>query len=185
MCGSSARGTAAEAIKILKRRGQKTHFSSSAISVENYVHLFGHPSIEVQEKRIAEQNLAVGEICQKLLARETNKARLFRPFSAFVSGIFRSATHLFARRYRITPACNSCQICRKVCPPDAIFMKEIDDKLAPRFKARKCDHCQACMQLCPKNAIKYFKIKPDSPRYKHHNTTLRELIKRDWVNVVL
>ena len=79
--------------------------------------------------------------------------------------------------------CDGLGDCLPVCPTGAIRMKERKRKgnvvSVPKFKARKCDHCQACMQLCPKRAIKYFRIKPQSPRYLHHDVTLNELIKRD------
>jgi len=177
--GSSMRGTAAEAIRILKRKKQAVHFVSGVDSVENYVHLFGHPSDEFQEERFQAQILAVQAICEKLQNRERVKVRTFSPLSKFVSVMFRGAVPMFITRYRVTEHCNACEICRKICPPKAITMKEKNGRTLPHFKARMCDHCQACMQLCPKQAIRYFKIKPNSPRYKHKDVVLKELIKRD------
>ncbi|MCL2062150.1 MAG: EFR1 family ferrodoxin [Firmicutes bacterium] len=182
-CGTKTRGTAAEAVKLLKKNSQQVDFAADIQSVENYVHLFGHPKPEIQVERIAAQKIITDDICRRLEAREKVSVKLHRPFSAFVSGLFRSVKYTFVWRYRIKNTCNGCEICRKVCPTGAIRMKERKRKgnvvSVPKFKARKCDHCQACMQLCPKRAIKYFRIKPQSPRYLHHDVTLNELIKRD------
>jgi len=176
--GSNQRGTTAEIFKLLRKQGQKVAYSSGVDSVENYVHLFGHQKENKIISRTEAQRLDVEKLCRAYEARETNKPRMFRPFSRFVSVLFRGASHLFTKRYRILDTCNACQICRMVCPPNAITMIEKKGRTIPKFKGTRCDHCQACMQLCPKRAIKYFRIKPKSPRYLHKDVTLGELIKR-------
>ncbi|MCL2847606.1 MAG: EFR1 family ferrodoxin [Firmicutes bacterium] len=177
--GSSQRGTAAEAVKILCKKGQKVHYSSAVDSVENYVHLFGHPRPEVQKQRSDIQEDNIESLCKVYENRTENKIKLFRPLSALVSLIFKIGAFIFAKCYKVTPNCNSCEICRKVCPPNAIIMQQKKGKSIPKFKSTKCDHCQACLQLCPKKAIQFFRIRPKSPRYIHRNVTLSELIKRD------
>jgi len=177
--GSSQRGTGAEVAKLLKRQKQQVAYSSGVDSMENYVHLFGHPKPEKAEKRAKDQHNSVARLCEIYKNREVKKIKTFRPLSAFVSFIFRTAKVFFPLRYRTTKTCNGCEICRKVCPPDAIVMREKKGRKIPKFKALRCDHCQACMQLCPSKSIKFFRIKPKSPRYKHKDCALKELIKRD------
>ncbi len=178
--GSSQRGTAAEAVKLFRKKGQRVGYVAGTQSVENYVHVFGYTDPETQNLRLDKQTENIAAICEALNNRETNGIKLFRPLSAFVSGTFRLFKPLFPKFYRVSPACNGCEICRRVCPPAAITMREKKRKIKtiPRFKATKCDHCQACMQLCPQKAIRYARIKPASPRYLHRDIKLGDLIKR-------
>ena len=177
--GTSPRGTNAEAIRLLKKKGQQVNYSAKAQSVENYVHLFGHASEEDRVKNTAAQATDMTALVEKFKNSETNKEKMFTPFSRYVSCLFRVVRNTFAARYKLTKECNNCEICRRVCPTNAIEMREKKGKLRPYFKTLECDHCQACMQLCPHNAIVYMKIKPNSPRYKHKDVTLTELIKRE------
>jgi uncharacterized protein (DUF362 family)/ferredoxin-like protein FixX len=45
--------------------------------------------------------------------------------------------------------CQSCGVCAKVCPAQAIEMKQI-----PEFHDDKCIQCFCCVELCPHNALK-------------------------------
>jgi len=181
LMGSSQRGTAAEAIKILKRKGQYVSYSSGVASVENYVPLFGHPKNELITRRTAEQTTNINALITAYKNGETNSVSTVRPLSAFVSAVFRGASLFFPKCYRITKDCNGCELCRMICPPNTISMTKRKNRetLTPKFKARKCDHCQACLQLCPKKAIRFPRIKPTSPRYRHVDISLKDLIKRD------
>jgi len=176
--GSSQRGTAAEAVKILSKQGQEVAYASGVNSVENYVPLFGHPKDAHIQVRNKAQQLDVEKLCEAYQNKDTKVISLTRPLSAFVSAIFRGASLMFPKFYRVLPSCNACRICQKVCPPNAITMVEKKGRSIPKFKAALCDHCQACLQLCPKKAIRFTRIKQSSPRYLHKDVTLSELIKR-------
>jgi len=58
--------------------------------------------------------------------------------------------------FRIDKECNSCGICKKVCPMDNI---EITDN-GPQWM-HNCDQCFACLQWCPKQAIQTNKQHPN------------------------
>jgi len=177
--GSEQKGTATEAIKILKKKGQAVSYSSGVDSVENYVPLFGHPSDQLIKLRSDLQKENIISLCAAYQNKETNSVSLSRPLSAFISAVFRGASTMFPAFYRILKSCNGCGICAKICPPNAIKMRlKKSGRTVPKFKATLCDHCQACLQLCPKKAIRFTKIKPTSPRYIHREVTLTELIKR-------
>lgn len=53
-----------------------------------------------------------------------------------------------AKTYIATKKCNSCGLCIKSCPVNAL--KEIDGR---PFWTHKCESCMRCMNLCPQRAI--------------------------------
>ena len=172
--GSSSGGAYAESIRLLKKRKQRVDLTVGIKSVENYVHMFGWTKEEQIAKIVEEQNNITMRIADMVKTNTKNKRMLFRPFSCFVSAVFRGAINLFERRYKVLPTCTGCGFCEKVCPARAIQMK--DER--PAFVPKQCDHCQACMQLCPSRAIKFGKVKPDGRRYQHPDVESSDLTKR-------
>ena len=47
--------------------------------------------------------------------------------------------------------CVKCGECKKICPPQAISIKE---GATPRVSKNKCIRCWCCTEVCPVNAIK-------------------------------
>ena len=72
----------------------------------------------------------------------------------------------------IDKECNSCGICKKVCPRDNI---EITDE-GPQWM-HNCDQCFACLQWCPKQAIQTNKKTPDYERYHHPEIRVKDIIE--------
>jgi len=70
-------------------------------------------------------------------------------------GLIRHRTILFDRN-----ACTGCTLCAKVCPTEAIVMKEIGGRLLPIYDIRNCIFCGQCYEVCPVNAISF---EPDLP----------------------
>jgi len=176
-CGSYSKGAFAEAIKLLKKCGQRVHYSTEVKSVENYVHMFKLPVEETIARTIEAQTKITDHVIADIRERRTNKRIMFRPLSIFVLCVFRLATPSFARRYRFNDSCNGCGICARVCPSRAIEMVDGKPNIGPKGQYL-CDHCQACLQLCPCRAIEFGKIKPDGRRYKHSDIEVSDLFKR-------
>jgi ferredoxin len=48
--------------------------------------------------------------------------------------------------YRI---CNSCGLCREVCPEGAITQKYLEARHLYEVHAKKCTGCGECIEYCP------------------------------------
>jgi len=176
--GSHYGGTLAEIIRLLKRKKQKVSYSDGIKCVENYIPIFGLTKEEKVKARIEAQHKKTKDLIPLLEQRLNNKRRTFKPFSLFISKIFRTFKPLFPKFYRVKNRCNGCGICAKVCPTNAIKIVKKAKRYVPKFKALKCDHCQGCLQLCPSKAIRFARVRPKTGRYIHSNVSLNELIKR-------
>lgn len=46
-------------------------------------------------------------------------------------------------------------MCARVCPPNAIKMREEDGKEMPSLGYARCIFCGFCVEVCPTNALKH------------------------------
>jgi ferredoxin len=171
--GTNPGGALAEVYLAFKKRGMTLAFAGGIPSVENYIPIFGHPSEAVQRKRLAMQSAGEEAAAQAIAEGRRNRPRLFRPFSGFISALFRMGKGLFVKGYTVHPGCTGCGLCAEICPAAAITLRSGK----PVFSAR-CEHCQACLNWCPARAIGYIRLKPDTPRYRHPDVTVTEMIRR-------
>jgi uncharacterized protein (DUF362 family) len=49
--------------------------------------------------------------------------------------------------------CISCEDCLNNCPPKAIEMRKLNERLVPYVDSAKCISCFCCQELCPQEAI--------------------------------
>jgi ferredoxin len=170
--GSDPGGTLAEVHRILKRKDLSLSFAGRIPSVENYIPVFGAPGEKTKKKRLLLQECTTEEAARAILAGKTNSPWKIRPFSVFISSLFRLGLRkgLFTKGFKIGAGCNGCGLCRKICPGGAITMK--DGK--PVFSAG-CEQCQACLNWCPRHSIGFLRLKPDTGRYHHPGIRVEEM----------
>lgn len=75
------------------------------------------------------------------------------------------------KSFWINSNCNTCGICKSICPSKNIELK--DGK--PLWK-HQCEQCLACIQWCPKQAIQYGKKTEKRKRYTNPYVSIKELI---------
>jgi len=57
--------------------------------------------------------------------------------------------------------CVSCEICRAVCPVNAISMEYIGGQFIPKIDKNKCIQCGLCLKVCPGIDIEKIDYKDD------------------------
>ncbi|GHU88582.1 4Fe-4S ferredoxin [Spirochaetia bacterium] len=170
--GSSPGGALAEVRRVLGRKKLKLNYGGRIPAVENYIPIFGAQKAALQEKRLAMQAAATEEAAVAIASRKGNRILTFRPFSGFVSALFRSACPGMDRLFNVSAVCNACGLCARICPAGAITM----NGSGPIFQ-KKCEQCQACLNFCPSRAISFGRLKPDTERYHHPEVTAGELFE--------
>ncbi|MDR0449848.1 MAG: EFR1 family ferrodoxin [Treponema sp.] len=171
--GSDPGGTLAELGRILKRKKLPLSFSGRIPSVENYIPIFGSPREAAKKKRLLLQDRATREAAWAILAGKTNSPWKIRPFSIFVSSLFRLGLrkNVFVKGFKLGADCNGCGLCEKICPGRAIVM----EKGKPIFSAG-CEQCQACLNWCPRRSIGFLRLRRDTERYRHPGIKLEDLL---------
>lgn len=69
--------------------------------------------------------------------------------------------------------CNSCGLCKKICPVENITLK----KGLPYWK-HNCENCFACLHFCPNEQIQFGKSTEGIRRYINPNISLSEIISQ-------
>jgi len=139
-------------------------------AAENYLAMFGPPSAQTIERRIAMQEKATEEAGRSVIEQRENRVSAFYPFSAFVSRLFSLGIKIFYKKYKVGDKCDGCGTCEKICPVAAISMKDS----RPEF-SQKCEHCQGCINICPLRAIQFGRVKFGSPGYCHPQIKIADL----------
>ena len=168
--GTSPGGTLAELCRILKKKRINSAFFGNIPSVENYIAIFGPQKAKTIERRIGMQKQATEIAAKVIKEKKTNRINTFRPFSSFISFLFSLGLATFYKSYRVSPDCNACGICERICPVAAITIQNSK----PVFH-KNCEHCQACLNWCPKCAIHFGRLNSKTPRYHHPEISIADI----------
>ena len=142
----------------------------------NYTPLYGAPSREKQEKLFTAAAARIPEIVRTIQAegrgpveRGSWLGNLL--LSQWVYKAGSSRLHGSDTAFWADDKCNSCGICRKVCPVANIEM----EKGRPVWP-HHCEQCMACLQWCPQEAIQSGKRTPGRARYHHPDVTAKDFM---------
>ena len=168
--GTSPGGALADICRKVRRKNIPALYYGKIPAVENYIAIFGEQKDKTIEKRVLMQKQATEEAANIVIGKKTNNILSFRPFSGFVSALFSLGVRIFYKWYKVGDNCNGCGICKKLCPVDAIVMRNN----RPAF-TKKCEHCQGCLNWCPQKAIFFARIKAKTKRYHHPEISASEI----------
>jgi ferredoxin len=91
----------------------------------------------------------------------------YKPYLKFIEEI-----PVKDKDFNINSDCNSCGICKSVCPAKNITLEE----KKPVFH-HQCENCTACIQYCPQKAINYKDKTQKRRRYTHPQISHKEISK--------
>jgi Pyruvate/2-oxoacid:ferredoxin oxidoreductase delta subunit len=169
---------AATLLQLNKRMQARGLLLSSGFELampSNYIPWGGPGPEAVQIRRIAAARDKIGRIAAAVSAREkrpVEKGPLWQNivFTGFNRLSFSRVPEM-DKGFWVDEKCNTCGICKTVCP-----CGNIDLKAGRPVWLHHCEQCLACIQWCPQEAIQFGKKTPRYKRYHHPEVTLQEMI---------
>lgn len=164
--GGNVFGVLGEVKKIIEKKGAKLQYGRNLCMVSNYI-----PEFQVRDNAKKQQKAdeKTKRITEEIIHRKTRKILPPTVVNRVVQRFFPDEHS--DRFFTVSPSCNGCRICQKVCPAKNIAMR--DEK--PGF-LHKCEHCLACLHHCPVQAIDWKAKTQGRARYRHAGVALSELI---------
>lgn len=173
--GGQVAATLKQLKKLLNSRGILLSSGFDICMPSNYIPWGGPGSEKKQKKRFTDAEHRIRNIAKIVANREiqpVEKGPLWQ--NILFSGIYKltfDKVPVLDARFYADEKCNSCNICKKICP--ALNIEMINGK--PRW-LHHCEQCLACIQWCPAEAIQYGKRTVKFKRYHHPEVISRDLI---------
>ena len=141
----------------------------------NYIPWGGPGPEKKQRARFDKARQKIGEIAVAVAKREerpVEKGPLWK--NILLSGLYRlsfSRVPLMDKSFWVDEKCNSCAICRSICPCGNIALEA-----GKPVWLHHCEQCLACIQWCPQEAIQFGKKTPRYERYHHPEVALQDML---------
>ncbi len=164
-----------QADAILRRRGYKLSAGFSVAMPGNYTPLYGAAPVPKQQALFAGEKTRVKEIAAFVRAKEV---RRFEEGPGFVNFLLHKLLYgscspripFLSRNFWVTPECNSCGSCSKVCPVRNIEMRD-----GRPVWLDHCQQCMACLQWCPRSAVQFGRSTRGRLRYRHPDVNMADI----------
>ena len=142
----------------------------------NYIP-FGAPLEKSVEKTIHENALRKVAVIVEDIKNRRNSIVGFNVIGNVLKlmyGPFLRSINNFDKKFVVSPSCNGCQICVRICPVNNILA-------LPHGKKEwlhKCEGFLACLQFCPVEALSCGDKTANRPQYHHANATVEDMLEQ-------
>ena len=120
----------------------------------NYIVGFDVDSPELEQKKLSQARERLDPIAQAILSHKSVYDVHEGAGAALKTALIRPLFNRFARTtssFSADEACNSCGLCARICPIEAISMQAGK----PVWVKKQCTQCTGCINRCPQRAIQY------------------------------
>lgn len=161
-CGAST-GTADKMLE--KFLGRTMDYSFSLRMPDNYVVMYDPCEKEKAKKFLRHADKELETICADISGRICKKSGASGGVinSMIISKLYDPMRK--TKKFFADDKCTSCGLCEKICPEEAIVIKNGK----PEWTKKKCQHCTACINRCPAKAIQYGKKTAGRGRYSYYD----------------
>ncbi len=163
--------------RLCKQNGLKLSAGYEVQLPSNYLPWGGAVAKELQEKIIAAAAQKIAAILPVIQNREEKPVDKGPFWPGIVFNLLYRVSFKQVRTmdgsFWVDERCNSCAICRQVCPAENIKM----ESGKPAWQ-HHCEQCLACIQWCPQKAIQYGKKTAGYERYHHPEIKLTDMTNK-------
>jgi len=145
-----------EAGLALKRLKKMLAFRAawSVAMPNNYVIGFDLDTPELEAEKVEAASLKLDGVAKSILAGESvyevNEGSGARLKTGFIRPMFNTFARS-TRSFSVDDNCNSCGLCERICPVDAIELQNGK----PVWVKKHCTQCLGCINRCPQRAIQH------------------------------
>lgn len=172
--------TLADLANTLNQKGVTLNYSAYTTNGSNYIvapyyTLLSYKG-ETLKKNVNKNNQLLDKISIDISKCKENKPPKIKVGTLFPKLLYgkklKDNRINISKDFSTLDSCNSCGICKKICPADNIKIKNNEK---PQWQ-EKCEDCCACIQACPKKAILLKGKVINKVRYFHPDTSISEVI---------
>lgn len=173
--GGQVSNTLIQLERILAERGVKLSAGFDVRMPSNYIPLGGPGPVEKQQRLFSRAEHRIGEIASIVGRQESlpvEKGPLWQRL--LFTAVYRmtlSRVPAMDRPFLADAGCNSCGVCKRVCPADNIELVE-----GRPVWLHRCEQCFSCLQWCPQEAIQYGRRTRKYCRYRHPEIKLEDIL---------
>ncbi|HUH65897.1 MAG TPA: EFR1 family ferrodoxin [Syntrophales bacterium] len=161
--------------KLMKSKGLILSSGFDIVMPSNYIPWGGPGPEEKRTRRINGAKEKIKRISSIIAGREKRPVERGPLWQNILFSWFYSFSYPYVpsldKNFWVDDKCNSCIICKRVCPCGNIEMKA-----GRPVWLHHCEQCLACIQWCPKEAIQYGKRTTRYERYHHPEVKLPDVI---------
>ncbi len=155
---------------VLKKKSGHLHFGATIKMFSNYVVLYDMKgNIDEITKESRDKLIPIIDDIKNKRNNSINKSNLI--VDMYYNYRARKIP-MMDSKFFVTDQCNSCGICKEVCPVSNIIM--VNNK--PNFN-HHCEQCMACIQFCPKRVINYKNKTQKRGRYTNPNIKYKDMVQ--------
>ncbi len=151
-CGSTTGNASGKLEKLLSENGLKLSAKYSVAMADNFPLIYKLGSAEKAAECLKAAEPNIEKICEKVLHKDRGdfdgcKGVCPNIVSSFAYPLYKHGRN--TKKFTVNGNCSSCGLCEKICPSNAIEMR--DGK--PVWIKEKCYLCLGCLNRCPEQAI--------------------------------
>jgi Fe-S-cluster-containing hydrogenase component 2/flavodoxin len=171
--GSSPDFATSKIKKNLARKRKKLNAGFRIMMPGNYIKLYNPDSDELVRMKNIRSISQMNNIAKIVNNNQIDIKRNVHGFIArTINAWWKSRVLKGDSDFKVTPACNSCAICEKVCPVNNIKIEN-----GRPVWLHNCQECLSCLHFCPQVAIESKKSASKS-RYHHAQVTVKDIIEQ-------
>ena len=159
---------------IFRNKASELNAGFKVVMPGNYIPMYDTPDNQAQQKTLKKAVAKIEKIVPLVKAQQSSMEN-DNIFLKLISPLFYNrwlkSVHQRDTKFHIGENCNSCGICKLVCPVNNI--KLVDQK--PHWLHR-CEQCFACLHFCPEETIQYGTKTTGRRRYHNPFTTVKDII---------
>jgi ferredoxin/flavodoxin len=159
---------------ILKQKGCHLSYGKGIKMPDNYIPRYDALPIDKAQNLIDNAMVEVNAVTEAIAKQEIHPIkRKAKQLGKLINYLFMYRNiESFDKKFTTNNNCNSCNLCRNICPVNNITLYNHQHPVWNH----NCERCMACIQWCPTQAIQYGKKTAAFKRYHNPTISVKDIV---------